>query len=71
MPTTNQFWEYAREAILSASDDKTDNDAEGLLELARFWTQAALLERASGHHDIPADAASSGQTQQQTIEQIK
>jgi hypothetical protein len=47
MSKTDQFWQYAKEAILSASGAKTDEDRQGLLELARTWTQAALLERAS------------------------
>jgi hypothetical protein len=57
MPETDQFWEYAREALLSISYAKTDEDKEGLLELARTWTQAVLVERASSLHDIPAEAA--------------
>ena len=47
MSRTDQFWQYANEAILSACEVKTDKDKEGLLELARTWTQAALQERAS------------------------
>jgi hypothetical protein len=47
MSKTDQFWQYAKEAILSATFAKTDEDRQGLLELARTWTQAALLERAS------------------------
>jgi hypothetical protein len=43
----NQFWQYAKEAILSACYAKTDDDRQGLLDLARTWMQAALLERAS------------------------
>jgi hypothetical protein len=55
MSITDQFWQYAKEAILSAGDARTDKDKEDLLELARTWTQAALLERAlSSHHDSPA-----------------
>jgi hypothetical protein len=45
MPDTDQFWQYAREALLSACYVKTDTDKHGLLELARTWTQAALQER--------------------------
>ena len=30
-----QFWQYAKEAILSAYEAKTDEDKEGLLEHAR------------------------------------
>lgn len=47
MSKTDQFWQYAKEAMLSASSAKTDEDRQGLLELAQTWTQAALLERAS------------------------
>jgi hypothetical protein len=47
MSHTDQFWQYAREALLSACYAKTDTDKHGLLELARTWTQAALQERAS------------------------
>jgi hypothetical protein len=52
MTKTDQFWRYAKEAIVSAYDAKTDTDKEGLLELARTWTQAALQERATiNQHD--------------------
>ena len=47
MSKTDQFWQYANEAVLSACYAKTDDDRQGLLELARTWTQAALLEQAS------------------------
>jgi len=47
MPNTNDFWKYAKEAILSALAAKSDADRKGLLELARTWTQAALLEHGS------------------------
>jgi hypothetical protein len=58
MSITDEFWQYAKEAILSASYAKTDEDRQDLLELARTWTQAALLERvSSSHHDSPAEAS--------------
>jgi hypothetical protein len=47
MSETDQFWQYAKEAILSAAAAKTNEDRQGLLELARTWTQAALQ---SGSH---------------------
>ncbi|MGD0151509.1 MAG: hypothetical protein ABSB77_23270 [Xanthobacteraceae bacterium] len=47
MSKTDQFWQYAKEAVLSASYAKTDEERQGLLDLGRTWTQAALLERAS------------------------
>jgi hypothetical protein len=47
MSITDEFWTYAREAILSARDAKTDNEKQSLLELAKIWTRAALQQRAS------------------------
>jgi hypothetical protein len=58
MSKTDQFWQYAKEAILSASCAESDEDRRGLLELARTWTQAALLERASSvDRNSPAEAS--------------
>jgi hypothetical protein len=51
MSITDQFWQYAKEAILSASFAKTDEERQGLLELSRTWTRAALLERQSTNQD--------------------
>jgi len=45
MSIADQFWQYAKEAILSAAAAKTDGDRRCLVELARTWTQAALRER--------------------------
>jgi hypothetical protein len=45
MSKTDEFWQYAKEAILSASYAKTDDERQDLLDLARTWTQAALVER--------------------------
>jgi hypothetical protein len=47
MSQTDQFWQYAKEAMHSVCDAKTDDDKQALLDLARTWTQAALLERQS------------------------
>jgi len=57
MAITDQYWQYAKEAILSACDAKTHDDRQGLLELARTWTQAALLERRSINYDSPVEAS--------------
>jgi hypothetical protein len=46
MSQTDQFWQYAREATLSAFIAKSEDDRQRLLELARTWTQAALFARA-------------------------
>jgi len=51
MSKTNQFWQYAKEAILSAASAKSADNKRGLLELARIWTQAAMLERAASVDD--------------------
>jgi hypothetical protein len=45
MLQTDQFWQYAKEAILSASYAKADDERLGLIDLARTWTQAAMIER--------------------------
>ena len=45
MSNTDEFWHYAKEATLSAFYAKTDDERQGLLDLARTWTQAALVER--------------------------
>jgi hypothetical protein len=47
MSITDEFWTYAREAILSARKAKTSEDKQVLLDLAKIWTQAALEQRAS------------------------
>ena len=47
MSQADQFWQYAKKAILSACEAKTGRDKQGLLELAQTWTQATLQERAS------------------------
>jgi hypothetical protein len=39
--------QYAKEALLSAGEAKTEDDRQSFLELARTWTQAALAERRS------------------------
>jgi hypothetical protein len=56
MSITDQFWQYAKEAILSASSAKTDEERQDFLELSRTWTQAALLVRQSINHDSSAEA---------------
>jgi hypothetical protein len=58
MSITDQFWQYAKEAIVSASSAKTHEERQGLLELARTWTQAALLGRQSIDDDSSAEASS-------------
>jgi hypothetical protein len=56
MSITDEFWQYAKEAMLSACYAKTADDRQALLDLAQTWTQAALLERQSINYDSPAEA---------------
>jgi hypothetical protein len=46
MSETDQFWQFAKEAIASIGYAKSDKEKQDLLELARTWTQAALQQRA-------------------------
>ena len=45
MSNTGEFWQYAKEAVICASRAETEEERRGLLDLARTWTQAALVER--------------------------
>jgi hypothetical protein len=45
MSETDQFWQYAKEAVLAASNAESDDEKQGLLDLAQTWTQAALIRR--------------------------
>ena len=45
MSKTNEFWQYAEEAILCVDHAKSDEERQALLGLARTWTQAALIEQ--------------------------
>jgi hypothetical protein len=57
MAEIDQFWQYAKEAMLCACEAKSDEEKQGLLELAQTWTQAALRQRASSvDRDNPAEA---------------
>jgi hypothetical protein len=58
MSETDQYWQYAKEAMLSVCYAKTVEDKQGLLELARTWTQAAIQQRVRPlvDHDSPAEA---------------
>jgi hypothetical protein len=58
MSKTDEFWQYAKEAIISASRAQTDDERRSLLDLARIWTQAALVERhLLADYDSPTIAA--------------
>ncbi len=58
MSETDSFWLYAKEAMLFASDAETDEEKQVLFDLARIWTQAALLQRVSpGDHDAQPETS--------------
>jgi hypothetical protein len=42
MSKSNQFREYAEEAMRWAHQSKTQEEKETLIELARTWTEAAV-----------------------------
>ena len=54
MSETDQFWEYAKEAMLLACDAKTAKDKQDLLELSATWTQAALQSRSRQLGEVSA-----------------
>jgi hypothetical protein len=57
MSETDQFWRYAKEAMLLANTAETDEEKQNLFDLAMTWTQAALLDRASsGDHGRQGEA---------------
>jgi hypothetical protein len=47
MSQTDEFWQYAKVAIVSATRAETEDERHGLLNLAQTWTQAGLVVRAS------------------------
>jgi hypothetical protein len=57
---TDEFWLYSKEAILSISHTRTDEDKQGLLDLARVWT-VRPHERGAGSQAITTAEPSSRQ----------
>jgi hypothetical protein len=45
MSVADEFWQYAYEAVLAAYYAESDDEKQGLLDLAQTWTQAALIQR--------------------------
>lgn len=56
MSRTSEFWQYAEEATLWASLAKSDEEKRLLLDLARTWIQAALVERHTWVESLPLAA---------------
>jgi hypothetical protein len=51
MSETDQYREYAREAMLAATAAKTAVEKSSLFDLAGTWTRAAMLMRAPSHQE--------------------
>jgi hypothetical protein len=47
MAEKDQFWQYANEPVLAVCYAESDDEKQELLDLARTWTQAAMIERRS------------------------
>ena len=54
MSVTGEFWKYAKEAALAACYAESDDEEQEFLDLARTWTQAALIERRMGSMALAA-----------------
>jgi len=54
MSMADQFWQYAKEALLWACDAKTDEERQALLDLTKTWTRAALAARRSDYDKATA-----------------
>jgi hypothetical protein len=52
MSKSDQFRQYAEEALQWARQSKTENEKQAVIELARTWTKAAVQsERIFGVND--------------------
>ena len=56
MPKTDQFQQYADEAVRWACRAKTEKEKQAYMELARTWTRAALQSKhVFGDADDPPE----------------
>ena len=53
-----QYWLYAEEAMLSARQSKSELEKQGLMDLARTWTQAAMQSETAPLECAPIDTRS-------------
>jgi hypothetical protein len=63
MSESDQFRQYAEEALLWVAQSKTEREKQLLLELARTWTEAAVASAALDNCNtgsLPTAAAISG-----------
>ena len=47
MPTADQFWQFAEEAMRRALLSKSEIEKQALIDLAHTWTQAALRSEST------------------------
>jgi hypothetical protein len=45
MSSTDQFWQFAKEALYLALSAESDDERKCLVELSETWTRAAIVER--------------------------
>jgi hypothetical protein len=50
MAETDQFWQYASEAVLAAYSAESDDEKQGLLDLARLDTSGIDRAAYSGRY---------------------
>jgi hypothetical protein len=61
MSESDQFRQFAEEALLWAAQSKNEEEKQLLLELAHTWTRAAVASDALvNHHTGPLPAAMPG-----------
>ena len=58
--STDQFWQYAKEALVLALSAESEDDRQSLLELSQTWTRAAIVERQLQASSSQHKAASTG-----------
>jgi hypothetical protein len=47
MPTADQFWQFAEEAMRRVLLSKSEIEKQALMDLAHTWTQAALRSESA------------------------
>jgi hypothetical protein len=54
MPSeAEKYWQYSRECARQAVEAETAELRDQLLDLARMWTEAALLKESNAKHSVP------------------
>ena len=56
MTKAPEFWQYADEALVGASESTSDKERQGLIKLAHLWSRAALRAEAPGGDCLESEA---------------